>query len=221
MSSFEAIPEDFSEDFLLPVTDFTPVETEKLPKGYTPLAEFDLSDETLDTSHPDDPEASKFVPCSRQERINLIRQHIGLIAGSDAKQVTGELLINDVDSGEDEDALHITHLSVGTLATGEVIVIATDNKPGMVAQPDREKSVNLAGLEGNDEPLTGDKLKKALEASGENGRGFMISAMLATDGVVHMTPVRDADGNLGGKDLWVRVRDIKGPTGRDDTQLVA
>jgi len=221
MSSNETLPEDFSEDFSLPATDFTPVETPKLPDGYTPLAEFDLSDETIDTSHPDDPEASKFVPCSRQERVHLIRNYIGMIAGPDAKQVTGELLINDADSDEDEDALHITHLSVGTLATGEVVVVATDNKPEMIEQPDREKSVNLAGVEGNDQPLKGDKLSKALEVSGENGRGFMISAMLATDGVVHMTPARDEDGNLGGKDLWVKVRDLKGQTGREDTQLAA
>jgi len=221
MSFSEDFPEDFSEDFLLPVTDFTPVETPELPDGYTPLAEFDLSDETIDPSHPDDPEANKFTPCDRSERIHLIRNYIGMIAGPDAKQVTGELLINDAESEKDEDALHIIHLSVGTLASGEVVVVATDNKPEMIEQPDREKSVNLAGLEGNDQPLKGDKLTKALEASGENGRGFMISAMLATDGVVHMTPARDEDGNLGGKDLWVKVRDIKGQNGQGDTQLAA
>ncbi len=197
---------EFPEDFSFSAADFTPIETAKLPE-YTPLAEFNLGPETIDTSHPEDPEASKFVPCSPQERLELIRNHVDTLAGPDAKLVTDEFLIND------RETHRLTHLSIGMLATGETVIVATDDNPEIVVDADRERSVNPVAEAGNDELLTGDDLDAALDSLGENGRGWMIASSLAVDGAVHMTPTRKVRGQTRGKDLWVVLPNPQGGHG--------
>jgi hypothetical protein len=190
---------------------FAPIEDENLP-DYTSVAEFNLGPETLATT-PAETAENKATPLSPQERLELVRHYVGMIAGEDAMWAANEFLTND---REDH---RVTHLSVGTLTTGETVVIATDDNPQMVQDAGREQSINPAIDAEDDELLTGDELDAALAALGENGRGFMGASGLAVDGAVHVTPARDETGKTYGKNLWVVVEGPEG--GRGDTQLAA
>ncbi len=214
MSFLENFPEDSlfpSEDF---IEDFGPVETPELPV-YTPLTDLNLDSQTLGTPYPedDDPEASKFPPCTPGERLALVRKYVDMLVGNDAKIVVSEFLANSGEAGDRGAAPHVTHLSIGTLDTGEVVVVATDTATGMINNPNREKSVNLAKGNADDVPLKGAALTHALEKTGENGRGFMITSALAADHKTHYTPT------AGGKNVWVI---LPKPTfRREDTELAA
>jgi len=209
MDSLLPPSDEFSEDFtgllLNPegsdTENFAPVETAELP-AYTPLAEFNLDPHTVNI---DDVPRDKFNPRSFPDRLALIRRYVGMIAGEDAESVIDEFLANGV--GEDGKVVpEVTRLTLGTLATGELIIIATDTSPEMMSNPNRDKSVNPAAQSESPGLLTGAELDRALTRS---GRGFMLIAALSVDGVVHLTKARDHMGRVYGKFLWALLSDPK------------